>query len=116
MNLPLCKNTSASDEALAYPLLDASLNAIPARDRDLCKQVFRVFALVPEDTFVPINVFQILLSAITDQVELVPELQLRKHIQILISRSVCLGTWERPQLHDIVSSACVMFTHDFCLK
>ena len=31
-----------------------------------------------------------------------PELQLRKWLQLLINRSIVLGTWERPQLHDIV--------------
>jgi hypothetical protein len=42
-----------------------------------------------------------LLSAVTGDTELVPEMQLRKWMQVLINRSIVLGTWERPQLHDI---------------
>ena len=85
----------------------AGLEAIPLRDRPIVKQVFSVFALVAEDTLVPLSAFRILLSAITGSSELVPELQLRKYLQILLNRSLVLGTWEKPQLHD---SKC-LFNH-----
>ena len=78
----------------------AGLEAIPLRDRASVKQVFSVFALVAEDTHVPMSAFRILLSAVTGDTELVPEIQLRKWMQILLNRSVVLGTWEKPQLHD----------------
>ena len=92
-----------SDETtVEYRVIAASLSAIPKRDREQTQKVFRVFALVAEDTHVPLSVFRILLSAVTGESELVGELQLRKWIQVLINRSIVLGTWERPQLHDIV--------------
>ena len=92
---------NADETTVEYRVLAASLSSIPMRDRDACKKCFRVFALVAEDTFVPISAFRILLSAVTDQQELVPDLQLRRWLQVLINRSVVLGSWERPSLHDI---------------
>ena len=83
---------------LLHDAVLCSLNAIPLRDREECRKVFSVFALVAEDTFVPLSVFRILLLAVTGESELVPELQMRKWLQVLINRSLVLGTWERPQL------------------
>ena len=97
------RSSGDGDETtVEYRVIAASLAAIPMCDRAHAKKVFSVFALVAEDTHVPIEVFRILLSAVTGESELVPELQLRKWIQILIKRSIVLGTWERPSLHDIV--------------
>ena len=42
-----------------------------------------------------LSAFRILLSAVTGETELVPELQLRRWLQILLNRSIALGTWER---------------------
>eukprot|EP01046_Picozoa_sp_COSAG06_P029309 COSAG06_NODE_2708_length_6408_cov_2.142970_1_plen_1860_part_00 len=97
-------HSSADDDetTVEYRVIAASLAAIPKRDRENAKKVFSVFALVAEDTHVPLSAFRILLSAVTGESELVPELQLRKWMQVLINRSICLGTWEKPQLHDIV--------------
>ena len=55
-------------------IVAASLAAIPLRDRADAKRVFSVFALVAEDTHVPLSAFRILLSAVTGESELVPEL------------------------------------------
>ena len=87
--------------SIEYRVISVSLQTIPLRDREGAQAVFRAFALVPEDTVVPIKVFALLLSVITGQNELVPELQLRKWLQVLVNRSIVLGTWERPQLHDV---------------
>jgi hypothetical protein len=76
-------------------VIAASLSAIPLRDREDAKKVFSVFAVVSEDTYVPLAAFRIILSAVTGEAELVPELQLRKWVQVLINRSLVLGTWER---------------------
>ena len=91
-------------------MIAASLGAIPLRDRDAVQQVFRTFALVAEDTYVPAKAFCILLSAVAGA-EPVGELQLRKWVQILINRSLVLGSWERPQLHGPCAhpSACSSF-------
>ena len=89
-----------STDTIEYRVIAASLEAIPRRDRAKAKQVFQTFALVAEDTHVPLAAFRILLSALTGDTELMPELALRKYMQTLINRSLVLGTWERPQLHD----------------
>ena len=97
------RSSADGDEtSVEYRVISASLGAIPLRDRADAKRVFSVFALVAEDCYVPPSAFRILLSAVTGESELVPELQLRKWMQLLINRSIVLGTWERPQLHDIV--------------
>ena len=97
------RSSGDSDEtSVEYRVLAASLSAIPMRDRANAKKAFSVFALVAEDTHVPLSAFRILLSAVTGEMELVPEMQLRKWMQVLINRSIVLGTWERPQFHDIV--------------
>ena len=93
-------------------VISASLGAIPVRDRASARKVFSTFALVAEDTFVPLSAFRILLSAVTGEAELVPELQIRKWMQILINRSIVIGTWERPQLVSerlLPAASCVMF-------
>ena len=87
----------ASDDetTVEYRVIAASLSAIPLRDREDAKKVFSVFAVVSEDTYVPLAAFRIILSAVTGEAKLVPELQLRKWVQVLINRSLVLGTWER---------------------
>jgi hypothetical protein len=95
------------ETTVEYRVIAASLSAIPKRDRENALKVFSTFALVAEDTFVPLSAFRILLSAVTGEAELVPELQLRKWMQTLLNRSIVLGTWEKPQLHD---SKC-LFNH-----
>eukprot|EP01043_Picozoa_sp_COSAG02_P013689 COSAG02_NODE_552_length_20429_cov_28.014068_11_plen_483_part_00 len=93
------QSSAGGDETtLEYRILAASLQAVPLRDREDCRKVFSVFALVAEDTYVPLSAFQIILSAVTGEAELVPQLQLRKWLQILINRSIVLGSWERPSL------------------
>jgi hypothetical protein len=90
------RSSGDGDETtVEYRVIAASLAAIPMRDRANARNVFKVFALVAEDTHVPIEVFRILLSAVTGEPELVPQLQLRKWLQILLNRSIVLGSWER---------------------
>jgi hypothetical protein len=79
-------STDGDETTLEYRILAASLQAIPLRDRENAKRVFSVFALVPEDTYVPPTAFQIILSAVMGEAELVPQLQLRRWLQLLINR------------------------------
>eukprot|EP01046_Picozoa_sp_COSAG06_P039278 COSAG06_NODE_4620_length_4092_cov_389.018373_2_plen_296_part_00 len=100
-----------SDETtVEYRVIAASLNAIPLRERESARRVFAVFAFVAEDTYVPMSAFRILLSAVSDKKELVPELQIRRWMQTLINRSIVLGTWERcaqpPALNCYCNHAC----------
>eukprot|EP01048_Picozoa_sp_COSAG05_P011210 COSAG05_NODE_1042_length_6066_cov_2.922742_2_plen_1109_part_00 len=90
------------DSTVEYRVISASLSTIPPRDRANAKQVLSTFALIAEDTYVPISAFRILFSVVSGEEELVPEMQLRKWLQLLINRSLVLGSWERPSLHDIV--------------
>jgi hypothetical protein len=89
------RSITASDDEdqLEYRVIAASLNAIPLRDREAAKQCFSVFALVAEDTYVPIEAFRILLSAVTGEAELMPELKLRRLLQVLVSRCVTQSWW-----------------------
>ena len=93
---------SGEETSLEYRIISTSMNAIPARDLQGCCDIFAVFATVAEDTYVPPRAFQIMLSAVSAQDGMVPALQLRKWMQMLINRSLVLNNWERPQLHDIV--------------
>ena len=43
------------ETSVEYRVISASLGAIPARDREACKQVFSVFALCGEDVHVPLR-------------------------------------------------------------
>jgi hypothetical protein len=104
-------NSEGRDEdSVEYNVIRTSLTAIPVKDRENARLVFSVFATVAEDVHVPLRVVAILLSAVTGE-ELVPDLQIRFWLQVLINRSLILGTWERPQLHDIVREYVIsMFT------
>lgn len=47
--------------------------------------------------YLPTPIFQILLQAVTGAEAMVSQLQLRKWVQMLVNRSLVLGSWERPQ-------------------
>jgi hypothetical protein len=105
--------SSESNVSVEERLVTASLGSVPARDRDSVTALFQVFANIEEDTYVPLAPLALMLAAVTGG-EIAPsELELRRLLQILISRSLVLGTWERPQLHDIVRDLAIsMFTAD----
>jgi hypothetical protein len=95
------RNANDEDVSVEERLVTASLNSVPKRDRESVQAVFQLFATIEEDTHVPPAAMVIMLAAVTEGRAL-PELELRRLLQILIQRSLVLGTWERPQLHDIV--------------
>lgn len=86
--------------SLEYRVISASLSAIPLHERAQARQCFSVFACVAEDVAVPLYTFGLMLQAISGTQ--VTSLAVRKQLQLLINRSLVLGSWEAPQLHDIV--------------
>ena len=94
-------NAAASDvETLEYKVIGASLRKIPPQDRAAVQTIFGVFAIVAEDTHVPPSAFRLMFNALSlsPDGEAVSGLQLRKWMQMLINRSLVLGSWERPQV------------------
>eukprot|EP01052_Picozoa_sp_SAG31_P021261 SAG31_NODE_1635_length_7682_cov_5.457471_3_plen_460_part_00 len=87
--------------ALEYRVIGASLRSISPRYHDSAATVLSAFALVAEDEMVPPGAFQLIVKAVAGDKD--PTLQnplgVRKVLQILINRSIVLGSWERPQLH-----------------
>lgn len=90
-------------------VIRASIKAIPKKIRKHVTQLFQGFAMVPEDTFVPLPVLGMIFDACnapstpaaTDQKPL-SRIQVRRYIKVLIDRSLVLGTVDRPQLHDVM--------------
>jgi hypothetical protein len=91
------------DETIGYKIIGAGLLKIPQQDQQAVATIFSVFAVVAEDTHVPMSAFRTMFGALSEDGGACPsELQLRMWLQMLIDRSLVLGSWERPQLHDIV--------------
>ena len=59
--------------------------------------IFSVFAVVAEDTHVPPYAFLLMFNALSGDSAPVSGLQLRKWLQMLVNRSLVIGSWERPQ-------------------
>ena len=66
------------------------------------QQLFSLFALVPEDTYLGPDAMRIMYNAVFPQAKPMSSLKLRMFTQALINRSLVIGTAERPQLHDII--------------
>jgi hypothetical protein len=66
------------------------------------RQLFSLFALVPEDTYLGPDAMRIMYNAVFPQAKPMSSLKLRMFTQALINRSLVIGTAERPQLHDII--------------
>ena len=93
--------------AMENSVIRTSLKAIKGRHRDQIIQLFCGFALVPEDTFCPMEVLGMIFEAtapatVGATTKPTPRLLLRKWLKMLIDRSLVLGSVDRPQLHDIV--------------
>jgi hypothetical protein len=99
----MLRQQMARDEttSLTHKLIVVSLNTIPPQHREGCRACLRVLAMMDEDMRVPPRPFRIVLSAMLGSDD-VPELKMRQWIQLLISRSLIVHTWDRPALHDIV--------------
>jgi hypothetical protein len=93
--------------AMENSVIRTSLKAIKGRQRDQIIQLFCGFALIPEDTFCPLEVLGMIFEAthpVSDgsMPKQTSRLLLRKWLKMLIDRSLVLGSVDRPQLHDIV--------------
>lgn len=92
-------------------VIRASIKAIPKKLQRQVTQLFYGFALVPEDTLVPLQVLELVFHACghsdgTESTTAVQKptsrLQIRRYLKLLINRSLVLGTVDRPQLHDVM--------------
>eukprot|EP01047_Picozoa_sp_COSAG01_P049248 COSAG01_NODE_4865_length_4672_cov_6.338071_2_plen_887_part_00 len=90
--------------SLTHRLIVVSLQTIPPQHKAGCLACLRVLAMLDEDMRVPPRPFRIVLSVLMGS-DNVSELKMRQWIQLLISRSLIVNTWERPALHDIVREA-----------
>jgi hypothetical protein len=95
------------DLSIEESVIRASIKAIPTKIRNQVIRLFHGFALVPEDTLVPLPVLGMVFDACGDQpdgIRATPlsQLQARRYLKVLIDRSLVLGTVDRPQLHDVM--------------
>eukprot|EP01052_Picozoa_sp_SAG31_P017034 SAG31_NODE_1150_length_9648_cov_37.362656_4_plen_141_part_00 len=96
-------DSSSVQDRLITAALDSISNVSPAEKKQI-KQLFTLFALVPEDTYLCPDAMQVMFHAVYQRnadISPVSHLKLRMYTQTLIGRSLVLGTAERPQLHDI---------------
>ena len=85
-------------------VIRASIKAIPKKIQTQVTQLFHGFALIPEDTHVPLPVLGMVFYACQNPANVKPlsRLQVRRYLKVLIDRSLVLGTVDRPQLHDVM--------------
>ena len=83
-------------------VIRASIKAIPAKIQKQVTQLFHGFALVPEDTHVPLPVLGMIYDAYGKTTVPLSRMRVRKFLKVLIDRSLVLGTVDRPQLHDVM--------------
>jgi hypothetical protein len=101
------------DLSIEESVIRASIKSIPAKIRKQVTQLFNGFALVPEDTHVPLPVLGMIYDACgnlnddesskkTVTHKPISRMQIRNYLKVLIDRSLVLGTVDRPQLHDVM--------------
>jgi hypothetical protein len=97
-------NDSGQERSMAERIIRTSLKAIRGASRDNVLRLFRAFAVVPEDTRIPIEMVGMLYEAEGETpLDRPPSLlNVRRWLKVLIDRSLILGTVDRPSLHDIV--------------
>ena len=101
-------NDPDSTLSIEESVIRASIKAIPTKLRKKIMQLFQGFALVPEDTFVPLPVLGMTFRACSDQTtdgepaKPLSRVQVRQYLKVLINRSLVLGTVDRPAVHDVM--------------
>eukprot|EP01046_Picozoa_sp_COSAG06_P047343 COSAG06_NODE_6869_length_2736_cov_1.640880_1_plen_864_part_01 len=65
------------------------------------RSLLLMFALVPEDTYCPLEVLLLMYKAVHEG-STATIMHIRKYLRILINRSLVLGTIDRPSVHDLV--------------
>ena len=95
---------SGQDRSMEERIIQTSLSAIKGPHRDKILRLFNAFAVVPEDTRIPIEMVGMLFE-VENEIPLPKPpslLNIRRWLKMLIDRSLVLGTVDRPSLHDIV--------------
>lgn len=101
-------NDPGSSMSVEESVIRASIKSIPKKIRQQVTQLFLSFALVPEDTLVPLPVLGMVFDACggpansPNPTKPLSRLQVRRYLKTLIDRSLVLGTVDRPQLHDVM--------------
>lgn len=81
-----------------------SLNSISGAHKDNVKKLFKCLALLPEDTIAPLDILAMIFQASCSTAEKpAPRpriMMIRRWLNVLIERSLVLGTVDRISLHD----------------
>eukprot|EP01052_Picozoa_sp_SAG31_P006593 SAG31_NODE_304_length_18019_cov_10.386440_8_plen_750_part_00 len=88
-------------------MIRASLRGLKGSESEQSnvKSLLLLFALVPEDTFCPLEVLLMMFNAVhTDAGATL--MHIRKWLKILINRSLVLSTVDRPSVHDLGALTC----------
>ena len=87
-------------------MIKASLAGLKGSERDKTgiKNLFSLFALVPEDTVCPLETLMLMYDSCFggDGGSRVSLLHVRKWLKVLIDRSLVLGSVDKASLHDLV--------------
>ena len=101
-------NDPDSTLSIEESVIRASIKAIPANLQTEVTRLFRAFALVPEDTYVPLEVLGRIYDACGASVggdkavatgragKPISRLHVRQYLKVLLDRSLVLGTLDRP--------------------
>ena len=106
-------DSAHSGASIEESVIRASLKAIPEKLRKQVSRLFMAFALVPEDTHVPLDVLGKIYDACgggggaagadpTSPAKPISRLHVRQYLKVLLDRSLVLGTIDRAQLHDVM--------------
>jgi hypothetical protein len=84
-------------------MIRASLRGLKgsAQEQTNVRSLLLMFALIPEDTFCPLEAMLIMFNAVHEGSN-ASMMHIRKWLRILQNRSLALGTVDRPSVHDLV--------------
>jgi hypothetical protein len=84
-------------------MIRASLRGLKgsAEEQVNVRALLLMFALVPEDTFCPLEVMLLMFNAVHEGSN-TSMMHIRKWLRVLLNRSLVLGTVDRPSVHDLV--------------
>ena len=105
---------SGQDRSMEEHIIRTSLAAIKGVHRDKILRLFNAFAIVPEDTQLPIDMVAMLFEAENETpLDKPPSvLNIRRWLKFLIDRSLILGTVDRPSLHgELLNTPSRRLTH-----
>jgi hypothetical protein len=97
------KGEHGEARAMENSVIRTSLKSIKGKDKTSITHLFLAFALIPEDTFAPLDIIEMMFS--TKKMDHGPgsidakppnRLQIRRWLKVLINRSLVLGSVDRP--------------------